>query len=83
MSKRKRSSELPSFCRIEYAGPGPDGSPCKDQGWRVYGATFQQRNCYGEPVKRKDRSPRWSLIKVFDSREAAQQFIMKHWGVTE
>lgn len=83
MSKRKRSSGIPEFCRIEYAGPSADGLAVKDQGWRVYGATFQQRNCHGEPVKRKNRVPRWRLIAVFDSREAAQQSIMKDLWVIE
>jgi len=80
MSKRKRSSDLPAFYRIEYVGPCADGSPIRNQGWRVYGGSFQQRNCYGKPVKRKHPIPRWRLITVFDTREAAQQFVTKHWG---
>ena len=69
-----------NYYRIEYAGPGVDEDgqaiPVKDEGWRVYRASFHTHR-RGAPI-RGEQSPRWVLVKVFESAPEAYDFVEKN-----
>ena len=62
--------------RIEYHGPGEDGQPIKNQGWRIYEARWHKTR-RGLPVKRSrsQQKPRWALIEVCETEAEARELI--------
>lgn len=64
--------------KIEYHGPGDDNQRIKDQGWRVYRASWMSPE-----ARRKGRYPRLKLVFVDESMVEAVKYVKEprdSWG---
>ena len=64
--------------RIVYAGPGMDGQPIVNQGWRLYEMRWHRKRRGVRKVK--NRYPREALVDVFDTEEDALDAAEDRYG---